>query len=444
MLVYTSVTKSYIPKARVLANSVKHFHPDWTFVLLFSDELPADFDLAAEPFDEVLNIYQLGIADWKSWAFGHAVVELCTAVKGPAGELLAQRPGVDKIMYLDPDIRVFSSLESLERLLDTHEILLTPHLLEIETDLHAIMDNEISALKHGIYNLGFYAARTSGQGLQFIRWWAQRLLVFCRDDIPGGLFTDQRWCDLAPAFFSGLCIVRDPGCNVATWNIAHRPLSKDAAGNFLVAGVPLRFYHFTSYDNGNGMGMLKRYAANIEVAHELWDSYGQALKAAGQGDASLKTWAYAQFESGEAIPLAARRLYQVRGDVRAVFPNPYNVTEPSFHSWWKDEVMQAELRASATLVANNAQLVEAALTEQAAQASIAAEQARAVQLALAASAGQAHPAHLVDNKRPRTVAGQLIRGVVSPGHAAHVTKLVFRVIKHEGLVGLLRRIRHYS
>ena len=83
MLVYTSVTKSYLPKARVLAKSVKHFHPDWTFVLLYSDDLPVGFDLKQEPFDEVLTIEQLGIPNWKAWVFGHAVVELCTAVKGP-------------------------------------------------------------------------------------------------------------------------------------------------------------------------------------------------------------------------------------------------------------------------------------------------------------------------------------------------------------------------
>jgi len=106
MLVYTSITKSYLPKARVLAKSVKKFHPDWTFVLLYSDDLPAGFNLVEEPFDEVLTIEDLGIPDWKQWAFGHTVVELCTAVKGTAAEVLAQRPGVDKVMYLDPDIKV--------------------------------------------------------------------------------------------------------------------------------------------------------------------------------------------------------------------------------------------------------------------------------------------------------------------------------------------------
>jgi hypothetical protein len=150
VLVYTSITKSYLPKARVLAKSVKRFHPDWTFVLLYSDDLPVGFDIEQEPFDELLTIEQLGISNWKAWAFGHAVVELCTAVKGPAAELLAQRADVNNIMYIDPDIKLFSSLSSLESMLDEHEILLTPHLLDVEHEIGAILDNEISALKHGI------------------------------------------------------------------------------------------------------------------------------------------------------------------------------------------------------------------------------------------------------------------------------------------------------
>lgn len=397
MLVYTSITKSYLPKARVLAKSVKRFHPDWTFVLLYSDDLPVGFDLKQEPFDEVLTIAQLGLSNWKAWAFGHAVVELCTAVKGPAAELLAQRPGVDKIMYIDPDIKLFSSLSSLEAMLDQHEILLTPHLLDAEQDIGAIQDNEISALKHGVYNLGFFAARTSGQGLAFIRWWAERLRLFCRDDIPGGLFTDQRWCDLAPAFFSGLAIVRDRGCNVATWNIAHRRLSKDNAGVFLVAGTPLRFYHFTSYDNGNGAAMLMRYASNQAIAHELWDTYGKDLAAEGQGDARYKGWFYGQFENGETIPREARRIYQARQDVQKAFPEPYSVVEPCFLSWWKAEVAQGSLPGS-----NGAGI------------------------------------------KQRTLVGQVIQGVFSPSYGFRVAKTVMGVLKREGVLGLIRRMRNYS
>lgn len=335
MLVYTSITRNYLPKARVLAKSVKQFHPGWIFVLLYADDPKDDFNLDLEAFDEVLTIPQLGIPYWKSWAFGHSLVELCTAIKGPAAEVFALRSGIDKIMYLDPDIKVYNSLHFLEELLDDREILLTPHLLDVEETSEAISDNEISALKHGVFNLGFFAARTSGQGLDFIHWWADRLRKFCRDDIPGGLFTDQRWCDLAPAFFDKLGIVRDRGCNVATWNIGHRSISKDSLGQYYAGAVPLRFYHFTSYDNGNGFKMLGKYALESVAAHELWNEYRKELAIEGQGEVCDHGWFYGRYENGENIPLEARRLYRDSEIAKEVFPDPYSINEPCFQSWYK-------------------------------------------------------------------------------------------------------------
>ena len=335
MLVYTSVTKNYIPKARVLARSVKKFHPEWQFAVILSDTLPTGFDLSGEPFDRILTIDQLHIPDWKSWTFGHTIVELCTAVKGPAAKLFATEPADEKIMYLDPDIKVFNSLSPLDELLDHHDILLTPHLLDTEETLDAILDNEInSALKHGSYNLGFFCARTSGQGADFISWWAHRLTHFCIDDIPNGLFTDQKWCDLAPCFFDRLHIVRDRGYNVATWNIAHRPLTRNAHCTLLAGGTPLRFYHFTGYDSGAGSGMLKKYAADQTIAHDIWDGYLADLKNQEHGLSALQNWQFDKYENGDPIRKEERRLYRRRQDLRKAFPDPFSVQEPSYKSWY--------------------------------------------------------------------------------------------------------------
>jgi hypothetical protein len=334
MIVYTSVTKSYIPKARVLAESVKQFHPDWKFILLLSDSIPDKFDLSRENFDEILTLEQLPLQNRKAWTFGHSVVELCTAVKGVAAEFIAEKYHDEKIMYLDPDIKVFNSLEPLNQLLDIYDILLTPHLLDVENTLDAIKDNEISALKHGIYNLGFFAVRTSGQGLDFIRWWAKRLFHFCTNDIPNGLFTDQRWCDLAPCFFDKLHIVRDRGYNVATWNIAFRPLSRSSNGSLFAGSTLLRFYHFTGYDSGAGFGMLKKYATDQDIANEIWEGYGADLKRADHGKSDFSTWIYDRYDNGETIPLEARRLYRSREDLIVSFPDPYAVVEPSFKNWY--------------------------------------------------------------------------------------------------------------
>src|SRR5205807_5723505 len=136
-------------------------------------------------------------------------VELCTAVKGPFLDQLCSE-GYEKIIYLDPDTCVFNSLRDVEELLDRYDIILTPHQLTPDNEPGAIVDNEIMSLATGIYNLWFIAVSTRSEARRFAAWWSRRLLLFCRDDIPRGLFVDQRWCDHVPSFFENVHVLRDP------------------------------------------------------------------------------------------------------------------------------------------------------------------------------------------------------------------------------------------
>jgi len=73
-----------------------------------------------------------------------------------------------------------------------------------------VIDNEICSLAHGTYNLGFLAIRNDTNGRRLAEWWNERLLEYCFDDKTNGIFVDQKWCDLVPAMFDGVMIVRDP------------------------------------------------------------------------------------------------------------------------------------------------------------------------------------------------------------------------------------------
>lgn len=333
--VYTSATKSYIPKARVLAQSVKKLHPEYHFTLVLSDSKPESFDLFNEPFDELLLIDDLGIEHLDSWSFEHNIVELCTAVKGTALRLLLEKPNTSGVFYLDPDILVLNPLDELEQLFDEHDILLTPHMLHPETDKMLIHGNEIvSTLAHGVFNLGFIGVKNSSEGMRFAKWWEQRLQYFCFDDVPLGIFTDQRWCDLVPAFFPTSHIVRDSGCNVATWNILHRPITKQS-GRFFAGGVPLKFYHFTGFDAGtNRNELLNRFARGYPAAFELWDFYGKQLDKYGYDDPLLKHWKYADFDNGVKISNRARKIYRENTDLQHQFPAPFRTQlKESFYEY---------------------------------------------------------------------------------------------------------------
>ena len=216
--VFTSITCNYLPKARVLAQSVKQAHPEFVFHLVLADSLPGWFRIDEEPFDSVISLSELGIKNHEQWVFKRSVVEACTGVKGFAlVKLLGQRD-CTAVLYLDPDIVVLSRMDEMLREFKNSSVLLTPHLTEPETSVEAILDNEFSVLQHGIYNLGFLAVSNSAEGRRFAEWWKDRLNDFCYDDIPRGIFTDQRSADLAPAYFDGIRVLRGPEYNVCTWN----------------------------------------------------------------------------------------------------------------------------------------------------------------------------------------------------------------------------------
>lgn len=336
---YTSITFNYLPKARALATSVKQLHPDWRFVVCLCDR-PQNgaFDIEKEVFDDVIWCEDLEIENFHGWVFKHRLVEICTAVKGQVATKLLDE-GCEKVIYFDPDMVAFNDLSVLENLLDKHPVVLVPHQTEPEDkdDTTAIADNEMSALKHGVFNLGFMAVNQSSEGRKFAHWWRDRLLAYCYAEIENGLFTDQKWCDLAPAFFPALHVWRHPGADVASWNLSHRNIKFDEDGRLLSNGEPLLFYHFSSFDTGMAEIMSERYSNDIAV-FELMSWYRRQLDRMGQQEFGNQPWYYGNFDNGKAIPDEARVLYRKRLDLQYQFNNPFAVEEePSYYRWWKQE-----------------------------------------------------------------------------------------------------------
>jgi hypothetical protein len=333
VLCYSSFTFSYLNRARVLFQTLRRFHPDWELVALITDEPPAGFvfDPADEPFDRVMYAQELGVPNFRGWLFQHDVVEICTAVKGPFIHQACSW-GADAVIYLDPDTALFESLDPLVRLLEEHDVLLTPHLIDPNTDHAAILDNDLSASKTGIFNLGFVAIRTTGEGARFAKWWNDRLLAFCYDDIPNGVFVDQRWCDHVPALFDKVKVVRDPGYNVASWNLSTRKLAIDKGGAITVNGAPLRFWHFTKL-GPTGDTMTKRYARDNYPVYEIWNWYKRQIAAVTEPAIPDRWWAYDAFADGTKIQKAQRWLYRTREDLQAAFPDPFAAGPGSFREW---------------------------------------------------------------------------------------------------------------
>lgn len=335
---YTSFSYSYLDRARVLAATLRKQHPDWVIWAVLTDKEPPGYtlDWAQEDFDEMVTAEDLFSDTVDGWLFGHDIVEACTAVKGRALQHILDQPDVEKVFYFDPDIALFNDMAPAAASLDTASIVLTPHQLDPDPkdDKRAIIDNEITSLDYGVFNLGFVAVRNCGEGRRFADWWADRLEDWCHDRLDIGIFVDQKWCNLVPCFFDDVKVLRDPGCNVASWNLSQRTMSFDSAGTALINGQPLRFYHFTKL-GPIGDTMTRRYAGDNYPVYELWWWYRQQVKANVDPRLPERWWHYGIFDNGVPITKKVRELYRDRLDLKAAFPKPFTTGDDSLFEWLK-------------------------------------------------------------------------------------------------------------
>lgn len=311
MHVVTIAARNYLPFTRLLAESFKEHNPDGTVVVLLVDAEPGEIE--AEGDFEIATPEDLPLdpEEFRRLALIYDVTELATALKPWALEMLLNR-GATTAIYLDPDIVVYSSLDEIERLSREHGIVVTPHAVE-PMPRDGLRPTEADIMGSGVYNLGFIAV--GPRNVPMLHWWQERL---SRDSISAPeqmLFTDQRWIDLVPGLWP-VAILRDPGYNVAYWNLDHRPVER-RDGQLHAGGSPLRFFHFSGY-RPETPWILSKYVADAPrvvlsdhpVVKELCDDYGERAKAVGMRPEMLAPYRYNTFGDGTPITRGMRTTYR--------------------------------------------------------------------------------------------------------------------------------------
>ncbi|MGG1514056.1 hypothetical protein ABE504_01485 [Paenibacillus oryzisoli] len=330
---FTSAAVNYLPKVRLLCDSIKKYHPEVTVHLALPDRKPEWLNIENEPFDNIITVEELEITNLRPWMFGHSLIELSTAIKPFVVRKLLALEESEGVLYFDPDMVLFSRLDDLLDIFETHSIGLTPHQTKPEKSLEAIMDNEISSLRHGVYNLGFVAVKNDINGNLFAEWWSERLYEFCREGLHLGLWTDQKWIDLAPAFFDGVKVLKSSRYNVAAWNITTRKMEGSLMQGLTVDKESLGFYHFSGWDSGAHKVMASKYQGNNRSLMELLDWYETAETQ--DPTAAATPWAFGCFDNGEKISKQHRFLYRLRPDLQAAYPDPYFIVDgPCFYRWF--------------------------------------------------------------------------------------------------------------
>jgi hypothetical protein len=330
----TIVAKSHLAYARVLARSFRHHHPGVPFFVLLADEAGGWFDPAAEPFT-LVTLEQLALPHLERLRF-HYDQQPFTYACTPALIAALHRLGFDEVVYFKQETLVLGSLAPLFDQLARHPVVVTPHLVAPLTGPDA-GDREQNILQSGVYNVGVLGVAALPPGPALLQWWTDRLRRHCRHDVPGGMHFEQRWLDLAPAFF-GVRVLRDPSYNIGHWSLPDRRVSLDADGAALVDGVPLRVFRFSGYrpDQAERItGYNQRLdGADLGAVHALVARVRQALDE--EGYAVTRTWpyAFARFDNGEPVPALARHLYRELGDQVDGFGDPLRTAGAASYFAW--------------------------------------------------------------------------------------------------------------
>lgn len=309
MDVCTIIAKNYVAQARVLARSFAEHHPDGRFWTLIIDDFASHIDPSEEPFD-VLTPRDIGCEPFVDMAVRYNVLELSTAVKPwLLAHLMREVSG--PVTYLDPDIRVFGTLEPLEDLARARGLVLTPHNSEpIPAD--GRRPTQVDIMIAGVYNLGYVSMAPGEEIDELLVWWSDRLRRDCRVDPVYGYFVDQRWFDLVPGFVSDFAVVREPQYNVAYWNLHSRTLS-NVGGHYTVDGQPLAFFHFSGFDP-ESPSILSRHQDRVGVVEgsalaAMLDEY--SASAIDEGYTVAKEWPYTfdALPDGVRMDSVVRKLY---------------------------------------------------------------------------------------------------------------------------------------
>jgi hypothetical protein len=304
---FTVCNSKYLSRALLLAESLYNNSNYKLLIVLFEEQLvnvqnfDFDFEIILAKSFKFERFYEL--------AFKYDVVEFTTSLKAYITiELLKNN---NKVIFLDPDIYVINNFNSLIDLLDNNDVILTSHYNTPHSNI--LNDADLGMMRFGSFNLGFYAVNDSANSLRFLKWWNARCIDQCYFETQYGLSTDQKWVTIANAFFDFLYVIRDPGYNVAYWNLFERNIMK-YNGQYYSNDKLLIFIHFSSFIPNLPNAISSRYLYNkSEVTPyliEISNNYNNKLNIIESNLKSYnKKYSYDYFENGKYISITLRRAY---------------------------------------------------------------------------------------------------------------------------------------
>ena len=275
-LIYTVCSANYLYQALTMGESLKKTNPDYELIIGLVDELPlTNFEI---PY-QIIPISTLNLPYLQEFSDKYTVIELACACKPVFGlHLFEKYSDLEKLIYFDTDLWITNSIESIEKNLDSYDIIITPHITQ-PIDLKEEW-NEKQFLNAGLYNAGFLALKRSLNSFKFLNWWNNHLKDYGYYDFCNGMGVDQLCINFVPIFYDKVLIEYNPAYNLAYWNLHERKVEY-IDKKVVVNGKNLLFFHFSAYSPSYSHLLSKHKksskTSNYPKLMPLFEEYNEAL-----------------------------------------------------------------------------------------------------------------------------------------------------------------------
>ena len=301
----TAVTSDYLPQAVVLARSLARWEPTATMVVAVLGDPDAEARLVAEPLQVFDGSELLDAAEFDLRASRYDGLELIGSLKPVLMRALVRNePG--SVCWLDADMRICGPVEPLWREIVTAPCSMAPHLSR-PLPADGLWPDDRAIAHAGALNSGVVGSDGSAEGDALLGWWAERL---SRQADRRGDSADQLWLTLLPGYSPRVRLLRDPGVNVAYWNLWGR-IVVERDGRWLVDEEPLRILHLSGFDP-SAPSRLSSFDSRIDLARLgdlrlLLAEHARELLEARASVGALP-WPHRSFPGGALIDARARRV----------------------------------------------------------------------------------------------------------------------------------------
>ncbi|GAA4440525.1 FkbM family methyltransferase [Bremerella cremea] len=329
----TISTCNYLHSVSCLAESLMQHHPEAPLYVGLVDA-PGEIKLPEHENIRYFQAKDLNITNWKRYSFQYWNFPLCASLKAPAIEMVLDLQ-YEKVIFIDADTYVYRPMTEVLDRLDTHDIIITPHLSDPANGDEG-PDVEISLrTTAGTFNSGFLALRNNANGRSMVAWWKHRKTKHCLHNTPH-TFVDQTWFDFVPNYFENLWVERHKGYNVGHWSLPERPITLSESGELLADGQPLVFYHFSGFEPENPYSISKymlserrgwwnRYDVQPALV-VLAEGYREALARANPDYYRSFPYGHATLSDGTPISNEWREAVRLEHPLLAGIEDPYDTS----------------------------------------------------------------------------------------------------------------------